>query len=72
VAAGPDLRRRLVLTHGGSQRVGRRDGIVTLEDGLAYCSRAEDTGYAVAGVAGVIAVHNELCYDNDDLAITGF
>jgi hypothetical protein len=33
---------------------------------------SEDAGYAVAGVAGVIVVHNELCYDIDDLASTGF
>jgi CBS domain-containing protein len=49
-----------------------RDGIVTLDGTLAYRSRAEHAGYAASRVAGVIAVHNALRYDIDDLAITGF
>jgi osmotically-inducible protein OsmY len=37
-----------------------------------FRSRAEHAGYAASRVTGVVAVHNHLTYELDDLAITGF
>ena len=47
-------------------------GVVTLDGTLTFRSRAEHAGYAVAHIPGVVAVHNNLTYTLDDLAITGF
>jgi CBS-domain-containing membrane protein len=47
-------------------------GIVTLNGTLAFRSRAEHATYAVSRLPGVVAVHNNLGYDLDDLAIPGF
>ena len=47
-------------------------GVVTLDGTLTFRSRAEHAGYAVARLPGVVAVHNNLTYHLDDLAITGF
>ncbi|MGW1346215.1 CBS domain-containing protein [Kribbella sp. NPDC002412] len=47
-------------------------GVVVLDGSLTFRSRAEHAGYAVAHLPGVVAVHNNLTYDLDDLAITGF
>ncbi|GAA1579676.1 hypothetical protein GCM10009789_36790 [Kribbella sancticallisti] len=49
-----------------------RGGVVTLEGELAYHSQVDHAGYAASRVAGVIAVHNNLRYDVDDLLVTGF
>ncbi|MFG1815121.1 CBS domain-containing protein [Kribbella sp. NPDC049174] len=47
-------------------------GVVTLNGTLTFRSRTEHASYAVARIPGVVAVHNNLTYDLDDLAITGF
>ncbi|MFI7061587.1 CBS domain-containing protein [Kribbella sp. NPDC050124] len=47
-------------------------GVVILDGSLTFRSRAEHAGYTVAHIPGVVAVHNNLTYDLDDLAITGF
>ncbi|TDD17667.1 CBS domain-containing protein [Kribbella turkmenica] len=47
-------------------------GVVTLAGSLTFRSRTEHATYAVTHVPGVVAVHNNLTYDLDDLAITGF
>lgn len=47
-------------------------GVVTLNGTLTYRSRVEHAAYTASRVAGVIAVHNQLRYDVDDLMITGF
>lgn len=49
-----------------------RGGVVTLDGELRYRSQVEHAGYAASRVAGVIAVHNNLRYDVDDLLVTGF
>jgi CBS domain-containing protein len=69
-AIGPDRHRPARTPAEVSVRV--RQGVVTLDGTLAYRSRAEHAGYAASRVAGVVAVHNHLRYDVDDLAITGF
>jgi CBS domain-containing protein len=47
-------------------------GVVTLEGSLTFRSRTEHATYAVAHIPGVVAIHNKLTYELDDLAITGF
>jgi CBS domain-containing protein len=47
-------------------------GVVTLCGTLAFRSRAEHAAFTASHVAGVIAVHNQLGYEVDDLMITGF
>lgn len=47
-------------------------GVVALDGTLTFRSRAEHATYAVARIPGVVAVHNNLGYELDDLAITGF
>ncbi|NIK59050.1 CBS domain-containing protein [Kribbella shirazensis] len=47
-------------------------GVVTLDGELAYRSQVEHAGFAASRVAGVVAVHNNLRYDVDDLLVTGF
>lgn len=47
-------------------------GIAVLDGTLLFRSRVEHAGYTASRVAGVIAVHNNLHYELDDLAITGF
>jgi len=47
-------------------------GVVTLEGTLTFRSRTEHATYAVARIPGVVAVRNNLGYDLDDLAISGF
>ncbi len=47
-------------------------GVVALEGTLLFRSRTEHAGYTVAHIPGVVAVHNNLTYEHDDLAITGF
>jgi CBS domain-containing protein len=47
-------------------------GVVTLAGSLTFRSRAEQATYAVSHIPGVVAIHNNLTYELDDLAITGF
>ena len=47
-------------------------GIVVLDGTLLFRSRVEHASYAASRVTGVVAVHNHLTYELDDLAITGF
>jgi CBS domain-containing protein len=47
-------------------------GVVTLSGTLAFRSRAEHAAFTASRVGGVIAVHNQLGYEVDDLMITGF
>jgi CBS domain-containing protein len=47
-------------------------GVVLLDGTLTFRSRAEHATYAVAHLPGVVAVHNNLGFELDDLAITGF
>lgn len=47
-------------------------GVVTLDGTLTFRSRTEHATYAVAHIPGVVAIRNNLTYDLDDLAITGF
>jgi osmotically-inducible protein OsmY len=49
-----------------------RHGVVVLDGTLMFRSWAEHAGYAASRVTGVVAVHNDLTYELDDLAITGF
>jgi CBS domain-containing protein len=47
-------------------------GVVTLNGTMTYRSRAEHAAFTASRVAGVVAVHNQLRYDVDDLMIAGF
>jgi CBS domain-containing protein len=47
-------------------------GVVILDGTLLFRSRTEHAAYTVAHIPGVVAVHNNLSYEHDDLAITGF
>jgi CBS-domain-containing membrane protein len=47
-------------------------GVVALKGTLLFRSRTEHAAYAVAHIPGVVAVRNNLTYEHDDLAITGF
>lgn len=47
-------------------------GAVTLAGELTYRSQVEHAILAASRVAGVIAVHNNLSYDIDDMMVTGF
>ncbi|WP_327640732.1 CBS domain-containing protein [Kribbella sp. NBC_00482] len=49
-----------------------RGGVVTLDGELRYRSQVEHAAFVTSRVAGVIAVHNNLRYDVDDLLVTGF
>ncbi|WP_028923164.1 CBS domain-containing protein [Pseudonocardia acaciae] len=57
----------------GSDEVGVEiaDGVVTLSGTLSLRSATEHAGRVTHHVPGVIAVHNNLRYDIDDLVITG-
>jgi hypothetical protein len=46
------------------------DGIATLDGALTLHSSAERAGQAAHHIPGVVAVHNNLRYDIDDLMIT--
>jgi CBS domain-containing protein len=48
------------------------DGVVTLEGTLILHSTVERAGDTALHIPGVVAVHNNLRYDVDDLMITGF
>jgi osmotically-inducible protein OsmY len=45
---------------------------VTLAGVLTYRSQVEHAVLATSRVSGVIAVHNNLTYDVDDMPVTGF
>jgi CBS domain-containing protein len=47
-------------------------GVVALDGTLLFRSRTEHAAHTVAHIPGVIAVRNNLTYEQDDLAITGF
>jgi CBS domain-containing protein len=47
-------------------------GVVALDGTLLFRSRTEHAAYTVAHIPGVVAVRNNLTYERDDLAITGF
>ncbi|TCO61948.1 BON domain-containing protein [Actinocrispum wychmicini] len=47
------------------------DGIVTLDGTLTLHSTVQRAGHAAHHVPGVVAVHNNIRYDVDDLMITG-
>jgi CBS-domain-containing membrane protein len=48
------------------------DGVVTLDGTLILHSAVQRAGDSVHHIPGVVAVHNNLRYDVDDLMITGF
>jgi CBS domain-containing protein len=47
-------------------------GVVVLAGSLTYRSRVEQAGLVTSHVAGVVAVHNHLTYEVDDMLVTGF
>jgi CBS domain-containing protein len=47
-------------------------GVVVLAGSLTYRSRVEQAGLVTSHVAGVVAVHNQLTYEVDDMLVTGF
>lgn len=49
-----------------------RDGEVRLSGALGLRSTAEQVERAVHGVRGVLAVHNAIRYEIDDMLISGF
>lgn len=68
-----DLERELAGTAGPDHQIAIRvtDGLVTLDGTLTLHSTVERANSVACHVPGVIAVHNNLRYDVDDLMITG-
>ncbi|WP_143467259.1 BON domain-containing protein, partial [Lentzea kentuckyensis] len=68
-----DLERQLCPVSATVNRIAVRvsGGVVTLDGTLSLHSATERAGWIARGVPGVIAVHNNLSFDVDDLMITG-
>ncbi|KJK48676.1 hypothetical protein UK23_16380 [Lentzea aerocolonigenes] len=68
-----DLERRLLPASANTRRVAVHvaDGVVTLDGAMCLHSATQRAEWIARGVPGVIAVRNNLCFDVDDLMITG-
>jgi CBS domain-containing protein len=68
-----DLEQRLLPASTNAHRITVRviDGVVTLAGTLCLHSATQRAEWITRGVPGVIAVHNNLSFDVDDLMITG-